>query len=87
MTLIVVLIYISLIRNIEHFFHVLFLAISMFSLEKCLRSSAHFSVGFVFLLLSHMSYLYIVETNPLSRHLQVFSPRLQVVLLLIVTDP
>ena len=85
MTLIVVLIYIS--RNIEHFFHVLFLAISMFSLEKCLRSSAHFSVGFVFLLLSHMSYLYIVETNPLSRHLQVFSPRLQVVLLLIVTDP
>ena len=55
-----------------------FLAISIFSLEKCLRSSAHFSIGFVFLLLSRMSYLYIVEINPLSHHLQVFSPSLQV---------
>ena len=54
------------------------LAISMFSLEKCLRSSAHFPIGFIFLLLSHMSYLYIVEINPLSHHLQVFSPSLQV---------
>lgn len=59
-------------------FFMCFLAISIFSLEKCLRSSAHFSIGFVFLLLSRMSYLYIVEINPLSHHLQVFSPSLQV---------
>ena len=56
-----------MINNVEHPLMSL-LAISVSPLEKCLlKSSVHFWIGFfVFLILSYMSCLFILQINPLS---------------------
>ena len=69
----------SNISDVEHL-HMCFLAVCMSSLEKYLFRYAHFLIGlFIFMILSCMSCLYVLEINPLLITLQIFSPILWVV--------
>ena len=87
--LILLLIHISLMNDVENFFNILVSHLCLYfcisSLEKCLfRSSTHFLTGFfVFLIMSCMDCLYILQFNSLSIALFAnVSPILTVVFLL-----